>query len=223
MPPKRATVDFSKTSVADYARSRNIPIAEAKPVLAVSKGYLAVKPANQPVGEERRWLWVPPGKKFHADLMVIHKNVRTASAHYLLTMVDVGSRYGMAAKLKTKTAAEVAKKMHALLMAFPLPVEGASIVVDSGNEFRGPVTKMLRDDFDNSIIVETNGSNKASLVERWHGTLRRMKLFYDHETGSDTNWANTMLDVIVPAYNNRTHGFFNNKLTPSQAVNMPTT
>jgi hypothetical protein len=103
-------------------------------------------------------------------LYLPHDRYKGKTYKYALTVVDVASRYKEAEPICTKTADEVAKAFSKIYkrskLKFPKVLQ-----VDSGNEFKGNVTKLF--DTHNTVIRrgEPNIHRMQGLVERFNRTL----------------------------------------------------
>ena len=85
---------------------------------------------------------------------------------YLLTVLDVFSKYGWIAPLKTKTGVEVANALRQIFKERKPEI----LWVDKGKELYNKYVKSLID------IYSTENEEKSSVVERWNRTMKE-KLF----------------------------------------------
>ncbi len=139
---------------------------------------------------------------------------------YILTIIDVFSRYAWALPLKNKSAAEIT---HALEQLFNIRTP-RHIQTDQGKEFyNSSVSALCKKHKIKHYSVYSQ--YKAALVERFNGTLRSRLNRYFTFKGNKV-WFDT-LDDIVYAYNHRKHrGIFNmrpidiNKLNEMQLWKM---
>lgn len=119
---------------------------------------------------------------------------------YILTCIDVLSKYAWAEPTKTKNANAVADAMQKILKSTsrqPMRIES-----DKGKEFHNSVfSTMLK-----SLGIHhfsTNSRHKASVVERFNRTLKQ--LLYRSFTATNTNkWVNVLQDALA-TYNGRIH------------------
>lgn len=151
---------------------------------------------------------------WQADLVSLLPIRRENSGYgYILTIIDVFSRFAFAAALKKKTAGEVAtafKKILKMSKRRPLKLH-----TDFGGEFYGkPFKNFLRE---NKIIhYSTHSDTKAAVVERLNRTLKgRMFKYF---SAKNTLRYIDILPSLVDAYNNRYHTSLGRKRSPA-AVN----
>ena len=117
---------------------------------------------------------------------------------YLLTVIDVFSKYGWIVPLKTKTGKEVAQAFWKLFLnGYP-----SRLWRDKGTEFYNQQLKAVLT-ANNVMLYSTEKEEKLSIVERWNRTMKNMCMYF---TMNDTQ-----------KYNNTYHWLI--KLTPSDAHN----
>jgi len=123
---------------------------------------------------------------------------------YILTVIDIFSRYAWAIPLKTKTAKETSKAFETIInQTKALP---HALWVDQGKEFLNKdVKKVLKD----VIIYSTFGEAKAAYVERLNRTLKGM-MYKQFTVQQNRRWID-ILDNIVNEYNNKIHRSINIK------------
>ena len=119
---------------------------------------------------------------------------------YLLTVIDVFSKYGWMIPLKTKTGVEVA---GALKEIFKQRKPGL-LWTDKGLEFFNRHVKGLVD------LYTTENEEKSSVAERWNRTMKERMFKY-----LTANRYIDILDHLVDKYNNTIHSSI--KMTPVQA------
>ncbi len=120
---------------------------------------------------------------------------------YILTCIDVFSRYAWAIPVKKKSGPEVADAFRKLFReAHPRVPE--KIQTDKGKEFfNKEVRTLLRSK--NIHLFATESEFKAALVERFNRTLKtRLWRFF---TANNTNRYLTVLPRIMHSYNNSVH------------------
>ena len=131
---------------------------------------------------------------------------------YLLTVIDVFSRFAWAIPLKTKTASEVRDQFDVL---FDLNDKRAprKLWTDQGTEFYNKdMDKLLK--LWNVKLYSTYGEHKASLVERFNRTLKTL-MWKKFTAKSTHNWVD-LLDRLVTKYNHTIHSSLFG-LTPEKA------
>ncbi len=127
---------------------------------------------------------------------------------YILTIIDIFSRYMWAFPLKNKTPIGVVKAFQQLFQQ----VKPFYIQSDKGTEFYNKPFKTLLKKHDVKLF-SVFSTHKASIVERAQKTLKsKITRYLTHANTKD--WVR-VLDKIVKAYNNSEHG--HHKLTPEDA------
>ena len=187
-----------------YARAKELGIVgvtkeRVRKFLTEQVTYQLHKPArrkfihNQTVVGHRDDQW-------QADLAVMsnlaHEN---KGCRYILTCIDVLSRYAWAVPVKTKGAKDMLTAVK-LLFDEAWPRKPKRLQTDRGVEFYNvQVREFLREQ--NVELFSTNSPFKCALVERFNRTLKTMlyKYFTSHKT---KRWYN-VLDQMVTAYNQR--------------------
>lgn len=119
---------------------------------------------------------------------------------YILTVIDILSRYGFARPLKTKTGNEVAAAIESIFTEsgrVPKRVQ-----TDQGKEFYNPAVKRLFDRY-NVELFSVKSPFKSAMVERWNRTIKS-KLWKLFTSRNNYKWLEA-LPKIVEAYNNSKH------------------
>lgn len=119
---------------------------------------------------------------------------------YILTCIDILSRFAFARPLKTKQGNEVAAAIEDIFRSSKrLPKR---IQTDQGREFYNPAVKRLLDEHDIELF-SVMSPNKCALVERWNRTLKS-KIWKYFTSRNTYKWLD-VLPKIVEAYNNSKH------------------
>jgi hypothetical protein len=128
---------------------------------------------------------------------------------YILTAIDVLSKYAWAIPLKDKSARSTVNAIKEII-EFSKPQK---IQVDKGTEFYNSQVKTLLKNND-VLLFSTYSDKKASVVERFNRTLkqRMKKLFDSHNTDNYIDY----LEDLVFNYNNTTHSTI--KMKPVDAI-----
>jgi len=122
--------------------------------------------------------------QFQADLIDMQKHKNSNSNHgYILTVVDVFSKFSWAKPLKSKSGKEVAQKL--------------------GKEFYNTQVKTLLTKFDILHFSSENDDIKGAVVERFNRTLQT-RLYRWFTKTQEHNWTN-VIEHIVDSYNNTVH------------------
>ena len=123
---------------------------------------------------------------------------------YLLTVIDVFSKYGWMIPLKTKTGVEVA---GALKEIFKQRKPGL-LWTDKGIDFFNRHVKGLVD------LYTTENEEKSSVAERWNRTMKER--MFKYFTANNTRRYIDILDHLVDKYNYTIQSSI--KMTPVQAT-----
>ena len=118
---------------------------------------------------------------------------------YLLTVIDVFSKYGWIIPLKTKTGVEVAKAFQSLFQENKPPTK---LWTDKGTEFYNThMKKVLLNN--NVLLYSTENEEKSSIAERWNRTMKRM--MWKYFSANNTHSYIDILPKLVDKYNNTYH------------------
>ena len=153
-----------------------------------------------------------PGDMVQADLMDI-SNTTTANKGYkfVLTFVDIFSRFAEAEPIKTKSMKTVSEAMQKLITQFEQYHKINKISTDDGSEFHNSIfSRMMSKNGISHHITPANTPNKMAIVERFHRTLRdKIELYTDHH---NTAKFIDVLPDLINNYNHTTHSTL--KATP---------
>lgn len=136
---------------------------------------------------------------WQADLVDVHQ-IKYQNKHnnYILTCIDVFSKYAWAIPIKTKTAENTKIGFETILKEGRIP---KNIYIDGGNEFKGVCKKYLENK--GIKIYVTKSKHKASVVERFNRTLKekmwRMFTKYKNKRYIE------ILPLLLTSYNNSYH------------------
>jgi len=131
------------------------------------------------------------------------------SYRYLLTTIDVFSKLAFVIPLKTKTGV-VSKAFETIFRRIgrvPLKLQ-----TDKGGEFRNKKVLALLKKYDIQYFVTQNPDTKASVIERFHRTLRSKR--WHNFTYARTHRFIDVLEKVVDSYNNSYHRSIG--MTPAQ-------
>ena len=134
-----------------------------------------------------------------SDLIDLRKLSKENSGYrYILTVLDVFSKFGYATPLKTKTGKEVTSVLK-LLFEKNKPNK---LWVDRGREYYNKdVLDLLKDN--NIEIYSTHNDEKCSVIERWNRTLKTWLWKYFSANG--TYKYLDILQALVDKYNTTKH------------------
>lgn len=123
---------------------------------------------------------------------------------YLLTCIDVFSRFARAVPVKNKLGKTITTAFATMLNNGRIP---NMIQTDKGSEFlNGTFQTFLRDN-DISFYTSENDDIKASLVERWHRTIKG-KMFRYFTYRNTMRYVDVLQDLI-DSYNDTRHSALN--------------
>ena len=122
---------------------------------------------------------------------------------FLLSVIDIFSKYGWLIPLKDKKGESVAKALKKIFKER----KPNKLYVDKGKEFYNKHVQELVE------IYSTENEEKSSVVERWNRTMRE-KMFKYFSANSTRVYIN-ILDQMVDQYNSTKHSSI--KMTPKEA------
>ena len=149
--------------------------------------------------------------QFQADLVDVQNLSRYNKGYkYLLTCIDIFSKYTWVVPLKTKQGQELVKAFQTILSSGRKPNK---LQTDQGTEFLNRVfQKFLREN--NIDFFTVNSGLKASVVERFNRTFKNK--MYKYFTAKNTLTYIDVLPKLVKSYNNTYHRRI--KMKPSQVT-----
>ena len=133
---------------------------------------------------------------------------------YILTCIDLYSRYAWAIPIKQKTGIETSNSIQKIITKEKADPE--KIWTDEGKEFYNKNVDILRKKYDNIEIYSTYGVAKAAIIERFNRSLKEL-MYKQFTIKGNRIWFN-ILDEILDTYNNRLHKSLNNK-SPNDVYN----
>ena len=172
--------------------------------------YTLHKPARR---HYKRSRVIVPGidAQFQADLVDVQNLSRYNKGYkYLLTCIDIFSKYAFVLPLKTKQGQELVQAFQKIL---PTGRKPTKLQTDQGTDFLNRVfQKFLRDN--NIDFFTVNSGLKASVVERFNRTFKNK--MYKYFTAKNTLTYINVLPQLVSSYNNTYHRSI--KMKPSQVT-----
>jgi transposase InsO family protein len=192
---------------------KRFPQHDVKQWLGKQTTYTLHKPMRRSF-PTRKYKTSGPNELWQMDLMEMIPYARINKGYkYILTCIDVFSRFARAEPLKSKDSKSVATALISMFKSSnDIP---RYIQTDLGKEFYNKeVQKVFKDRKIKHYSVHS--LYKAALVERFNRTLReRLNRFFTHQ-GSKV-WYKT-LSQIIDAYNSSSHRGING-LRPKDIVN----
>lgn len=187
-------------SLYEQVRDQGFTLKDVKQFLKDNSTAQVTKRVVRPK-EQRQILAREPGHIFQVDLTDMSNFAKTnRGIKYLLTAIDVDSRYAWAKPIKNKTSEEVLSKFEDII-AEKKPEEVSS---DNGSEFKSVFAKYLEKNGIKQVLNQAGDHNHMGIVESFHRVLRnRIAKFMT--INKTTNYINK-IDDIVEGYNNTKHG-----------------
>lgn len=137
---------------------------------------------------------------WQVDLVEMIPYARTNKGYkYLLTVIDVFSKYAWAEPVKTKSADNVTT---AMLKIFKLGRVPKNIQSDHGKEFYNSKFKKLMSDYGINHY-STFSTMKASVIERFNRTLKE-KMWFEFSLKGKYEWIPILADLLK-RYNEKKH------------------
>jgi hypothetical protein len=202
------------SGATSLARHAKVKLRDTKEFLTAQETYTKHKPAKQAF-QRRRVIVHNALDQFQADLVDM-RNLKSNNdnVNYILTVIDVLTKYAYAIPIKHKTGDEVTKAFAKIFR----DKKPKMIQTDKGTEFINKVTQKL---FTNEGVhwFTTENETKAQIVERFNRTLKE-KMYRYFTANKTKRWINVLND-LVSNYNNSYHRSI--KMTPAEAVNNPDT
>lgn len=138
-----------------------------------------------------------------------------AGYKFILSVIDVFSKFGWMVVLKNKTAKEVLKAFRKIITESgrtPLAIQS-----DKGSEFKNKIFKgFLSSKGIKLNFPVTQSLNKASVIERWNRTIKTMMFKYFTYKGKGHRRYVNVLDDLVSSYNNSKHSTI--KMAPANVT-----
>lgn len=129
-----------------------------------------------------------------------HSNVNRGQK-YILTVIDVLSKYAWAEPVRNKSGLLVTQAMQRVFTQSH-PRKPVNIQCDAGLEFYNDTFKSLMTKY-NINMYSTFSVMKASVVERFNRTLKSW-MYREFEVQGNYKWI-ALLPVLLTNYNNRVH------------------
>lgn len=151
---------------------------------------------------------------WQADLVEMQPySTENRGYRYMLTVIDVFSKFAWALPLKTKTGEDVTTAMGSILQQGRVP---KNLQVDRGKEFFNKSFQSLMDKY-NINLYSTHSNLKASICERLNRTLKS-KMWKEFSFQGNYKWLE-ILSELLENYNNSKHRTINMKPKDVTSVN----
>ena len=169
---------------------------EAKAWLQTQDPYTLHKPTRRRFSR-RRVVVYGIDHQWQADLVDIAKLASYNKGYkYLLTCIDVLSRYAWVVPLKDKTGKSLKDAFHGLFETGRRPIR---LQTDRGTEFTNRVFQKFLKENDVHFFTTYNDETKASIVERFNRTLKTK--MWKYFTYRETLAYLDVLPDLVESYN----------------------
>ena len=137
---------------------------------------------------------------WQADLVEMIPYARENKGHkYMLTVIDIFSKFAWAVPIKSKTGNDVTAAMESVLKQGRVP---KNLHTDQGREFYNKNFQDLMKKYKINLY-STYSTLKASICERFNRTLKN-KMWVQFSVQDSYKWLD-ILPELVTAYNNRKH------------------
>jgi transposase InsO family protein len=180
-----------------------------KPDLSKYRAYTLHRPARKRMSKYRPYRAAAYGYQLQADLNdMIQLKDQNDGYQYILTVIDVFTRYAWALPLKTKGGEDITNAFRIIFK----DVNPIYLQTDKGKEFyNSAFDKFLKSK--KCKLFSVYSPHKAALVERFNRTLKtRMYRYFTHN--NTQNWVKVLPDLIS-SYNNHRHSSI--KMSPIEA------
>ncbi|XP_067030741.1 uncharacterized protein [Acropora muricata] len=195
------------------AKKHGITRSEVIAWLQLQPGYTLHKPARRRF--RRNKVFVNGiDDQWQADLVDLQSLSRWNRGHkYLLTCLDILSKYAWVVPLKTKTGSELVKAFTKIFQQGRKPDK---LQTDAGTEFKNKTFQTFLKQHHVHHFVTYN-ETKAQVVERFNRTLKQMmwRLF---TTGSSYHYLDKINDMVNGNYNQTFYRSI--KMKPSEVTAM---
>ena len=198
------------SSMNELHRRTGIPTSKIKEWLETQDTYTKHKPIVRKF-KRRKVITGGVNHQWQADLVELQEFAKVNDGYrYLLTVIDIFSKYAWAIPIKNKTGNEVTKAFEKIfnINGGPLAIQS-----DKGVEFLNKKTQNLFKSKNIKSFV-TENETKAQIVERFNRTLKNR--MYKYFTANNTRRWIDVIDQLVENYNNSYHRSI--KMTPKEAL-----
>ena len=194
------------TGINDIVQKTGIPKKDVEKWLESQDTYTLHKPIRHRF-PTRRVIVNGIDDQWQADLVEM-RNYKDRGYNYILTVIDVFSKYAWAVPVKRKTGEEISNSFEKIFKE-RMPTK---LHTDKGLEFINKTTKeLLRKN--NIHWFATENETKAQVVERFNRTLKnRMWKWFTMQGNND--WIEVLPDLVYN-YNNSRHRSIG--MTPKEA------
>lgn len=186
------------TGISKLARASNASVKETKKWLGNQLSYSLNKPIRKRF-PTRKYIVAGINRLWQMDLMEMIPYASINNDYrYILTCIDVYSRYARAVPVKRKSGKDMLMALSSLFK----DVQPRAIQTDLGKEFYNSQVKSLLKKY-GILHYSVFSQFKAALVERFNRTLRgRLNKYFTKQ--GNKNWIQ-VLPKMIYAYNHSEH------------------
>lgn len=201
-PSKPGAFSGASALHREIGRTININLPAINEFLAQEWPYALHKPVRRKF-TRRRYVTSGLNRQWQADLVEMQPLSRQNKGHrYLLTVIDIFSRYAYARALKDKTGPEVAKALASIIEKDNNGIAPNFLQTDQGKEFYNVHVQKLCNKY-NMELFSVYSDNKAAIVERFNRTLKdRMYRYFTYKGTHE--WLD-VLPKLLHGYNHSYH------------------
>lgn len=202
---KLNTIYFNPANPASFgsayqlARATGEKLADVKKWLIKQNAYTLHTPVRRKF-QRRKVIVGGIDHQWQADLIDV-SSLKNKGVKFILTVVDVLSRYGWARPLPDKSNKSMVKAFRDIIVKSgrkPFKLQS-----DDGTEFKGRVFKSMLSSFNIDWFSTKNMDTKATIVERFNRTLMSKLSKVMTHTGKGN--VVKLLPSLLEAYNSRVH------------------
>ena len=186
-------------SVAKLAKASGYSKAKVKTWLKAQPTYTLHRQARKHY-PTRKYIVHDMDEQWQADLADVALIARENDGYrFILTVIDIFSRYAWARPLKSKRGEEVAAAFQDIFREGRIPKR---IQTDQGKEFENRHVLSLFHQY-NIELFSVKSAYKAALVERLNRTLKH-KMWRYFTMSTQQNWTRVLQDIVY-SYNHSVH------------------
>lgn len=186
-------------SVAKLAKASGYSKAKVKTWLKAQPTYTLHRQARKHY-PTRKYIVHDIDEQWQADLADVALIARENDGYrFILTVIDIFSRYAWARPLKSKRGEEVAAAFQDIFREGRIPKR---IQTDQGKEFENRHVLSLFHQY-NIELFSVKSAYKAALVERFNRTLKH-KMWRYFTMSTQQNWTRVLQDIVY-SYNHSVH------------------
>lgn len=186
-------------SIAKLARASGYSTAKVKTWLKAQPTYTLHRQARKRYST-RKYIVHNIDEQWQADLADVGLIRKENNGYpFILTVIDIFSRYAWARPLPNKTGKAVAEAFEDIFREGRIPKR---IQTDQGKEFENRFVQTLFNQH-NIELFSVKSAYKAAIVERYNRTLKN-KLWRYFTMTTKQNWTRVLQDVVY-SYNHSIH------------------